>query len=99
MSTIPLLQTLGWGTIYNLAFQLFLNSPAYELEINSMSQSSRLRQQRLLILFFGVGTLFFTGVCPVVWPTSMVVCHGFVGSVSLRRAVSQKACYSSTHKE
>ena len=62
MSTIPLLQTLGWGTIYNFAFQLFLNSPAYELEINSMSQSSRLRQQRLLILFFGVGTLFFTGV-------------------------------------
>jgi hypothetical protein len=61
MSTIPLLQTLGWGTIYNLAFQLFLNSQAYELEINRMSQVSRLRQQRLLILFFGVGTLFFTG--------------------------------------
>jgi hypothetical protein len=61
MSTIPLLQTLGWGTIYNLAVQLFVNSPVYELELNSMSQSSRLRQQRLFILLLGVFTLFYTG--------------------------------------
>ena len=61
MSTIPLLQTLGWGTIYNLAVQLFVNSPAYELERQSMSQSSLLRQQRLNILLAGVGTLLYTG--------------------------------------
>jgi hypothetical protein len=61
MSTIPLLQTLGWGTIYNLAFQLFVNSPAAELEFQSMSQSSRLRQQRLYLLSASVGTLFYTG--------------------------------------
>jgi hypothetical protein len=61
MSTIPLLQTLGWGTIYNLTFQLFVNSPTYQLELENMSQSSRLRLRRLYILLFGVGTLFYTG--------------------------------------
>lgn len=61
MSTIPLLQTLGWGTIYHIALNLFANSPAFKLELQGMSQISRLRQQTLFMLLASVWTLFLTG--------------------------------------
>lgn len=62
MSTIPLLQTLGWGTIYNFAIQLFANSPAYEDELESMGENSRLRYKKFYLLLAGIGTLFSAGI-------------------------------------
>jgi hypothetical protein len=61
MSTIPLLQTLGWGTIYNFAFQLFAHSPAHERELESMGQKQRKLYLKPYLYLFGIITLFYTG--------------------------------------
>lgn len=62
MSTIPLLQTLGWGTIYTLAFQVFANSPVHQLELERMGENSRLRYLRFYLFLAGGVTLFATGI-------------------------------------
>ena len=60
MSTIPLLSTLGLGTTYSIAIQLFVNSPAYQTELDSMGQNRRLRYNILLLLFAGISTVLVT---------------------------------------
>jgi hypothetical protein len=62
MSTIPLFQTLGWGTIYQLAFQAYTHSPAYERELQSMQANQRLLKMRLCLAFFLLITLIYTGL-------------------------------------
>lgn len=62
MSTIPLLQTLGWGMIYILACQLYILSPAYEHKHESMGQDLRSRELKLSLYLFGLITLFYTGL-------------------------------------
>ena len=58
MSTIPLLSTLGLGTTYNIAIQLFVSSPAYQTELDSIGQNRRLRYNMALLLFAGIATVF-----------------------------------------